>query len=179
MRYRTFVVFCVCVLLAPQVALSQEFLNKATLEIQGLLLTAMIDKFAYAPWELITAVFKVVNPYGYPITIDAPRTCSLIGRLEWWCSESRSYCFGYHDRLLEERCTEQLEFPHGETVLQTRVFKAFDTRGIGGIPTSGQIDFNDPWGDPRSYQIILEYHNPAAVAVNATTWGFVKQLYKE
>ncbi len=40
MCHRTMVVFCLCVLLAPQVALSQEFLNRAMLEIQNLLLTA-------------------------------------------------------------------------------------------------------------------------------------------
>jgi hypothetical protein len=178
MPYRTLAVLCLFGLLCPRPLSSQDYPNQATLQIGQLLLTAMIDKFAYAPGERITAVFKVVNPMGYPITIDAPRTCSLIGRLEWWCSESRSNCFGHYDRLLEERCTEQVEFPHGETVLQTKVFKAIEMVRSVDIPTSGQIEFNDPWGGPRSYRIILEYHNPATVAVNATAWGFVKQLYR-
>ncbi len=62
-------------------------------------------------------------------------------------------------------------------ILQTKVFKAFDF-GSGRTPTSGQIEFRDPWGEPPSYSIILEYENPGALALEKATWGLVKRLYK-
>ena len=178
MRYRTLVVFCLCLSLAPAVVVAQGPENSATLLLDhGVLLKASIDKFAYARGELITAVFTLINQGPLPITIEASRTCPAVGQMERSCQPDYDVCYDLYFPI-EWSCTEQLEFPHGETILRTKVFKAFESSSHLRADL-GQILFLDPWGEPKAYVILLEYDNAAPLAVEQTSWSFVKKLYSQ
>ncbi len=179
MRHRILAVSLLAGLMASAMVSAQEFPNRASLEMDGLLLTGMIDKFAYHPGETIKVVYKAINPWAGTIVVEAQRTCASIGRLEWWCDPNTHICLGLPTPI--PGCVRQsVEFPPGETILASRQFTAFNPGGGGiDIPDSGRILFLDPWGEPPAYKIVLEYRNASALAVAQSTWGAVKHLYKQ
>ena len=167
-------------LMLPTLIVAQEYPNRSSVQVHGLVLTGMIDEFEYGSTNRVRAMYKVTNLTDSPITVMAERTCAAVTRDESWLDPTTQEVTAVPWFIAGCDPQEKVTFPPGETVLtQTEIAAHGLPPRAGLVFESGRVLFLDPWGSPPGFEIVVAYSwNGEVVPVFGKTWGAVKDLYR-
>jgi hypothetical protein len=180
-RMKIVVWLLVCACFIPAVCTGQSPpVNADSIEVNGILIIAGIDKFEYGPNERLDVTMQLVNFSDSSVAAPPGGFCAMTFLDETWCPTNGSDCIEYS----EGECLGQ-----GFSAIPPGTMTIFPTSLNGDWPragdwthTLGRVRFWNPWDDPwtqgSSFELSVTFHRSPLIGVGRADWGSVKILYR-